>query len=71
MSDCRYCGWKNGYHNENCPENFSGDEKALVLKMWNDGYSAGRSGKAIKKASKYHRLGELRGIIALEEAENC
>jgi len=60
--DCYYCGWKNGHHDPNCPQEKNND--------WEQGYSDGRAGLPNQRDDPVYLLGYGRGVVALEEAEN-
>lgn len=62
MSDCYFCGWREGKHDPYCPR------KETV--EWKEGKSDGRSGKDAAHRGPVYQLGFGRGVVAREEAEN-
>lgn len=70
---CHYCNYNGGGHSPDCPMVVEDrKEKSFRLHQWGLGRDAGRAGKARPaNASKQFILGWLRGIVALEESQNC
>ena len=71
MANCLYCRFSGMEHDDACPESMSGDEKKQAKEVWVAGYHMGRSGD--ERPTIVHSpliLGHLRGVVALEEAQN-
>lgn len=70
MAQCWRCNHSGGKHNEACPEGMSGAQKAQAKEFYDKGYRQGRGGKQLADPNPSYNLGYLRGVVALEEAEN-
>lgn len=67
---CSRCAWEQG-HDPSCPEQIQDVAlKEAVLRDYDEGYRAGRSGLEIRSNKGPYKLGWGRGVVALEEAEN-
>ncbi len=71
---CWYCRYLNGNHEDGCPNtpDITPVEKGKRKKSYQEGWDLGRSGKEELSTSgdKAYFIGFIKGVVALEEAEN-